>query len=162
MGFNKSIALTGRWRTRFAVLLALLVTTQIKHAYSNSTTPGVSKVNSCVSATTLSDFKVGLENLAATVTGRTELQPEFIQRHFAECTLEGAQELLTKSGFNAEELDPASNNSEMKKGTRRLVLAEKNIRPFSLRAASLNCRFILRINQSSTLAIQGFFYFDAP
>jgi hypothetical protein len=76
--------------------------------------------------------------------------------------LEGAQELLIKSGFDAGELDPASNNSEMKKGTRRLVLAEKNIRPFSLRAASLNCRFILRISQSGTLAIQGFFYFDAP
>jgi hypothetical protein len=144
-------------------LLPLLIAAQIQHGYSdNSLTPGVVKVNSCISAAALSDFKASLESLAATVTGRTEIQPEFIQRYFAECTLEDAQLLFTKSGFNTEELDPASNNSEKKKGTRRLVLAEKNIRPFSLRAASLNCRFILRISQSGTLAIQGFFYFDAP
>lgn len=136
--------------------------TQTQYAYSEKLASGVGKVNSCVTDATLSDFKAKLEKLATTVTGRTEIPDEFMRQYFAECTLEGAQELLVKSGFNTEEFDPASNNSEMKKGTRRLVLAEKNIRPFSLRAASLNCRFILRINQTGTLAIQGFFYFDAP
>jgi hypothetical protein len=144
-------------------LLPSLIAAQIQYGYSDTPiATGVNKVNGCISAATLSDFKADLGSLAATVTGRTEIQPEFIQRHFAECTLEDAQELLNKSGFDTGELDPASNNSEMKKGTRRLVLAEKNIRPFSLRAASLNCRFILRISQSNTLDVQGFFYFDAP
>lgn len=156
------VARVGRWRSHFAVLLALLIFTQTKYAYSDNPASGVSKVNSCVTDATLSDFKASLERFSAKVTGRTEIPDEFIRQYFAECTLEGAQELLVKSGFDAGELDPASNNSEMKKGTRRLVLAEKNIRPFSLRAASLNCRFILRISQSGVLAIQGFFYFDAP
>jgi hypothetical protein len=152
------------WRLLLViVVLPPLIATPIQYGYSdNLPLSGESRVNSCISAATLSDFKAGLEGLAATVTGRTEVPPEFIQRYFAECTLEGAQELLTKSGFDAEELNPSSNNSEMKKGTRRLILAEKTVRPLSLHAASLNCRFILRIGQSGTLAIQGFFYFDAP
>jgi hypothetical protein len=144
-------------------LLLPLIAAQIQYGFSDTPlASGVTKVNGCISAATLSNFKADLESLAATVTGRTEIQPEFIQRHFAECTLEGAQELLTKSGFDTGELDPASNNSEVKRGTRRLVLAEKTLRPFSLRAASLNCRFILRTSQSNTTNIQGFFYFDAP
>jgi hypothetical protein len=145
------------------LLLPPLIVAQLQCGYSdNPLTSGVNRVNSCISAATLSDFKADIESLAATITGRTEIQPEFIQRYFSECSLEGAQDLLTKSGFDAGELDPASNNSEMKKGTRRLVLAEKNIRPFNFRDASLNCRFILRISQSNALTVQGFFYFDAP
>jgi hypothetical protein len=160
--FIELAALVGRWLGRFAGLLAILIVAQIQYAYSVTPASDAGKVNNCVTDATLSNLKAGLERFAKTVTGRTEIPDEFLRQYFAECTLEGAQALLVKSGFDAGELDPRSNNSETKKGTRRLVLAEKNIRPFSLRAASLNSRFILRIDQSGALNIQGFFYFDAP
>jgi hypothetical protein len=160
--FIELAAPVGRWLGRFAGLLAILMVAQIQYAYSDAPASDVGKVNNCVTDATLSNFKADLDGFAKTVTGRTKVPDEIIRQYFAECTLEGAQALLVKSGFDAEELDPRSNNSETKKGTRRLVLAEKNIRPFSLLAGSLSSRFILRIDQSDALNIQGFFYFDAP
>jgi hypothetical protein len=123
--FTELAALVERWLGRFAGVLAILIVAQIQYAHSDAPASDASKVNNCVTDATLSNFKAGLEGFAKTVTGRTEIPDEFIRQYFAECAFEGAQALLVKSGFDTGELDPRSNNSEIKKGTRRLVLAEK-------------------------------------
>jgi len=102
-----------------------------------------------------------VKRLSETVRERTEIQSAVLQQYFAGCSLDAARELLLDSGFEAGETDPRSNNNERKRGTRRLVVAEKNLRPFGFHG-SLNCRIILRIEQSNELSTQGFFYLDGP
>src|SRR3954469_2468862 len=41
-----------------------------------------------------------------------DIPGEFLQRHFAGCTIENARKLLVKSGFAAEELGPEFDGSE--------------------------------------------------
>jgi hypothetical protein len=143
-------------------LFAMLTIAQTQGAYSNPPRPpGGSNVNNCSIDSSASDFQAGIRQLSEAVMERTEIPAEFFDRYFAGCSLEAAREFLSKNGFNSGELDPKSNNSERKKETRRLVVAERNIRPLGLHP-SLNCRIILRIDQANELKVQGFFYLDGP
>src|SRR4051812_23353447 len=89
-------------------LISVLVLTQIPPAYPiEVSTPGVSTCN-----TSTSDFGADLKRLSDTINERKDIPREFLQRHFAGCTIENARELLVKNGFDAEELGPAFADSD--------------------------------------------------
>lgn len=92
-----------------------------------------------------SDFGVSLKRLAGTVTQRTDIPPEFLQRYFAGCTIETIESFLAKNGFAAGDSALAFGDKEA--GITRTVLAEKTMQLFGL-FVSLNCRIILKINRS--------------
>jgi hypothetical protein len=143
------------WRRVAVWAFAIFTIAKTEGAYpAPPPQPGGSNVNNC--RTSASDFEAGIKQLSEGVMERTKIPAEFFDRYFAGCSLEAAHELLSRSGYNPGELDPKSNNSERKKGTRRLVVAEKNIRSLSLHP-SLNCRIILRIDQADELRVEGFF-----
>jgi hypothetical protein len=139
-------------------LTSPLVLTQTRPAYSiEVSVPGTSNVNNCNASN--ADFEAGLKQLADTVTERTEIPSEFLQKYFAGCTIEKAGEFLAKSGFATGESAPAF--GDKKAGITRTVLGGKMIQRFG-QLVSLNCRVILQTNSSDVLNVHGFFYFDGP
>jgi hypothetical protein len=160
MRFIEFVALFGRKRSRFVVaLLTLLITTQTQHAYSDNPAPGTSTVNTCNPSN--SDFEAGLKQLAETVTDRTDIPPDFLQKYFTGCTIEKAREFLNKSGFRAGKPEPEFDDSEPKKVIPRTIVAGKTMRSFD-QLVSLNCRIVLENDASNGLSVFGFFYFDGP
>ena len=86
-------------------LISILVLTQTPRAYSiEVSAPGPSNVSNCSASN--SDFEADLKQLAETIEQSTDIPPEFLRRHFAECTIENARELLVKNGFAAYKLGP--------------------------------------------------------
>jgi hypothetical protein len=145
-----------RWHVALS-LISVLALTQMPPAYSTEVSgPGTSDVNNCSALN--SDFETGLKQLAETVTERTEIPSEFLQRYFARCTIERAEEFLAKNRFDTGESAPAF--GDRKAGITRTVLAEKIMKQSGL--VSLNCRIILDDKASSGLDVHGFFYFDGP
>ncbi len=141
-------------------LVSVLVLTQTPTAYSiEVSTAGVSTVNNCSASN--SDFEAGLKQLAETVTDRTDIPSEFLQRYFAGCTIEKAREFLNKSGFRAGKSEPEFDDSEPKKVIPRTIVAGRTMQSFD-RLVSLNCRVVLKNDASNGLSVFGFFYFDGP
>jgi hypothetical protein len=142
------------------LLLAVLCTAQTQRAYSQSA-PGVSGVNDCTTDFADSDLKAGLRKLAETVTEKTAIPAEFLDRHFAACTIENARKLLVKNGFAADELGPEFDDSKPEKVIPRTMMTEKTIRLIG-QHGSMNCRIIFQTDPSNRVSVQGFFYFDGP
>jgi hypothetical protein len=141
-------------------LMTVLVLTQTTMAYSiEVSTPGVSAVNNCNASN--SDFGADLKRLSDTIERGQDIPREFLQRHFAGCTIENARKLLVKNGFAAEELEPEFDESEPTKVTPREMMAAKSLRPVG-QLGSFNCRIILQTDTSNRLSARGFFYFDGP
>lgn len=107
-----------------------------------------------------SDFKTDLKRLSDTIKRRQDIPQEFLERHFAGCTIENARKLLVKNGFAAEELGPEFEN-EPEKVIPRRMMAEKGIRHIGP-LGSLNCRIILQTDASKRVKAEGLFYFDGP
>lgn len=149
-------------------LIAVLLVIQSQEGYSaNPAKSQIAELVSCATEERIAEFTADIEKLAESTTGRTNISQEYIARRFSSCSLEMAETLFAKSGFAVERYNPAEIMSEKRIGTQRLALAEKHMRStFSKKLAvpigSLNCRFILREDQSGTLKIEGFFYVDAP
>jgi hypothetical protein len=141
-------------------LVSVLALTEIPRAYSiDVSAPGSSNMNNCNAS--ISDFEAGLRRLAETVTEKTEISPEFLQKYFVGCTREKAREFLNKSGFRAGEPEPESDHSEPSKVIPRSIVAGKTMRSVD-QLVSLNCRIILENDASNGLRVFGFFYFDGP
>jgi hypothetical protein len=141
-------------------LVSVLVLTQTPAAYSIEVSKaGVSTVNNCNASS--SDFEADLKRLADTVTDRTDIPTEFLQKYFTGCTIEKAREFLNKSGFQAGKPKPEFDDSEPKKVIPRTIVAGKTMRSFE-HLVSLNCRIVLENNASNGLSVFGFFYFDGP
>ena len=139
-------------------LISVLVLTQPPTAYSIEVSrAGVSTVNDCNASN--SDFEAGLKQLAETVTDRTDIPPEFLQRYFAGCTIEKIQEFLAKTGFVTGDSAPAFGDREA--GITRAVIAARMMKDLG-QLVSLNCRIILQTKSSNALDVYGFFYFDGP
>lgn len=139
------------------VLISVLVLTQSPPAYSiELSAPGTSNVNNCSPSN--SDFEADLKQLVETITMRTDIPSEFLQKHFAGCTIEKAGEFLTKSAFDTGDSAPAFGDKEA--GITRTILAEKTIQQFGM--VSLNCRIILQNYGPNARRVYGFFYFDGP
>ena len=139
-------------------LVSFLVLTQMPTAYSVEVSAGgVSAVNKCNAPN--DDFEADLKRIAETVTDRTEISPEFVQRYFAGCTIEKIQEFLAKNRFVTGELAPAFGDREA--GITRTVIAAKMVQDLGP-LVSLNCRIILQTKSSNALDVHGFFYFDGP
>jgi hypothetical protein len=139
-------------------LISVLALAQIPRAYSiEAPAPGTNNVNNCSPSN--SDFEAGLKQLAETVTDRTDIPPEFLQRYFAGCTIEKIQEFLAKNSFVTGESAPAFGDREA--GITRAVIAERMMQDLG-QLVSLNCRIILQTKSSNALDVYGFFYFDGP
>jgi hypothetical protein len=139
-------------------LVSILALTQIPRAYSiEISAGGTSTVNNCNASN--SDFEAGLKQLAETVEDTTDIPSEFLQKHFAGCTIEKIQEFLAKNGFATGESAPAFGDREA--GITRTVIAARMMQQFS-QLVSLNCRIILQTKSSNALDVHGFFYFDGP
>jgi hypothetical protein len=142
-----------------AALMAMLPPHQISPAYSiEASARMASNMNNCSSS---SDFAADLKRLSDTVKERKDIPQEFLQRHFAGCTIEDARKLLLKNGFAADELGPAFDESTSKKVMPRRMMAAKAIRRVG-QLGSFNCRIILQTDTSNRVSAQGFFYFDGP
>jgi hypothetical protein len=137
-------------------LLSVLVLAQAPPAYP---TEVVSTVKSCNASN--SDFGADLRGLSDSINERKDIPREFLQRHFAGCTIENARELLVKNGFDAEELGPAFADSDPAKVIPREIMTEKTIRTIG-QLNSFNCRIILETDTSNRVSARGFFYFDGP
>jgi hypothetical protein len=129
--------------------------------------PQITELVNCVTEERVADFSADIERLAERATGRTNINQEHIAPYFSTCSLEMAETFFVKSGFAVERYNPADIMSEKRIGTQRLALAEKHIKSalstkLTIPIGSLNCRFILREDQSGALKIEGFFYVDAP
>ena len=124
-------------------LLCVLVLTRAPPAYS---TEVVSTLKNCNASN--SDFGADLKRLSDTINERKDIPREFLQRHFAGCTIENARELLVKNGFDAEELGPAFADSEPAKVIPREIMTEKTIRTIG-QLGSFNCRIILQTDTSN-------------
>jgi hypothetical protein len=141
-------------------LISVLVLTQTPTAYSiEVSTAGVSNVNKCDAS--YADFEADLKRLAETVTDRTDIPTEFLQKYFTGCTIEKAREFLNKSGFRAGKPEPEFDDSEPKKVIPRTLVIGKTMRSFD-QLVSLNCRIVLKNDASNGLSVFGFFYFDGP
>jgi hypothetical protein len=141
-------------------LISVLTLTQMPWAYSiEASTLGVSTVNNCNASN--SDFGSDLKRLSDTIERGQDIPREFLQRHFAGCTIENARELLIKNGFRAEELGPEFDTREPAKVIPRSMIAAKTIRAIG-QLGSFNCRIILQTDTSNRVSTQGFFYFDGP
>jgi hypothetical protein len=139
-------------------LISVLVLTQTPTAYSiEVSAAGVSTVNTCNASN--SDFEADLKRLSETLEEPAKIPSEFLQRYFAECTIEKIQEFLAKNGFVTGESAPAFGEREA--GITRTVLAEKMMQDLG-QLVSLNCRIILQTKSSNALDVHGFFYFDGP
>jgi hypothetical protein len=129
-------------------------------AYSiEASTPRVSTVNNCKASN--SDFEADLKRLSDTIKRAQDIPKEFLERHFSECTIENARDLLVKDGFDAEELGPEFDESDPAKVIPRRMMTEKTIRQIGL-YGSLNCRIILQTDTLNRVKAQGFYYFDGP
>jgi hypothetical protein len=148
-------------RSHFSLsLILVLILTQTPPAYPvEVSTPGLSTVNNCNAST--SDFEADLKRLSDTIKERKDIPREFLQKHFAGCTIENARELLVKNNFEAEELGPEFDDSQPPKVIPREILTEKNIRTIG-QLRSFNCRIILQTDASNRFSARGFFYFDGP
>jgi hypothetical protein len=124
-----------------------------------ATAPRTSSVDNCSASN--SDFEPDLKRLSETIERASDIPSEFLQRHFAGCTIENARKLLVKNGFAAEELGPEFDDREPDKVISRTMMTEKTIRPIGL-YGSLNCRIILQTDRSNRVSGRGFFYFDGP
>src|SRR5947209_6841947 len=141
-------------------LMTVLVLTQTTMAYSiEVSTPRASTMNNCNASN--DDFGADLKRLSDTIKQRQDIPQEFLERHFAGCTIENARKLLVKNGFAAEELGPEFDDSEPAKVIPRRLLTEKGIRRIGP-LGSLNCRIILQTDTSKRVKAEGFFYFDGP
>jgi hypothetical protein len=139
-------------------LILVLVLTQIPPASPiDAFAQGASAETNCNASN--SDFEAGLKQLAETVTDRTEIPSEFLQRYFAGCTIEAGGEFLAKNGFDTGDSAPAFGDKEA--GITRKVLGEKMMQRFGP-LVSLICRIVLRNYASNELRVFGFFYFDGP
>jgi hypothetical protein len=118
--------------------------------------PGTGNVNNCNGSN--SDFEADLKRLTETITERKDIPSEFLQRYFADCTIEKTGEFLAKSAFDTGDSDPAFDHKE--RGITRTILAEKTVQLFGM--VSLNCRIVLQDYNSNTSRAYGFFYFDGP
>lgn len=140
-----------------AALILILVLTQISRAHSiEVSAPGTGNVNNCNGSN--SDFEADLKRLTETITERKDIPSEFLQRYFADCTIEKTGEFLAKSAFDTGDSDPAFDHKE--RGITRTILAEKTVQLFGM--VSLNCRIVLQDYNSNTSRAYGFFYFDGP
>jgi hypothetical protein len=141
-------------------LISVLVLTQSPPAYPiEVSTPRVSTVNNCNASN--SDFEADLKRLSDTIKRAQDIPKEFLERHFSECTIENARDLLVKNGFDAEELGPKFDESNPAKVIPRRMMAEKTIKQVGL-YGSLNCRVILQTDTLNRVKAQGFYYFDGP
>lgn len=141
-------------------LVSFLAVTQIPQAYSiEISAPGASNVNNC--DISKSDFKAEFKRLSDSIKRGQDIPREFLQRHFAGCTIENARKLLVENGFAAEELEPEFDGSEPAQVTPREMMAAKSLRPVG-QLGSFNCRIILQTDTSNRLSARGFFYFDGP
>lgn len=141
-------------------LMTVLVLTQTPTAYSiEVSTPGVSIVNNC--DISKSDFKADFKRLSDLIKRGQDIPREFLQRHFAGCTIENARKLLVKNGFAADELGPEFGNNEPEKVIPRRMMAAKGIRRIG-QLGSFNCKIILQTDTSKRVKAEGFFYFDGP
>jgi hypothetical protein len=141
-------------------LISVFVLTQALPVYSIEVSPsGTSNVSNCSPSN--SDFEADLKRLSDTIERVQDIPREFLQRHFAGCTIENARELLVRNGFDAEELEPEFDESQPGKIIPREILTEKNIRMIGL-YGSLNCRIILQTDESNRVSARGFYYFDGP
>jgi hypothetical protein len=120
---------------------------------------GTSTVDNCNASN--SDFGADLKQLSDTIERGQDIPREFLQRHFAGCTIENARKLLVKNGFAAEELGPEFDVSEPGKVISREIMTEKTIRLIGW-YGSLNCRIILQTDTSNRVGAHGFYYFDGP
>jgi hypothetical protein len=137
--------------------ISILVLTQISLAHSIEVSgPGTGNVNNCNAS--YFDFEADLKRLTETITEGKDIPSEFLQKYFAECTIEKAGEFLAKSGFATGDSAPAFNHKE--RGITRTILAKKTVQQFGM--VSLNCRIVLQNYNSSTSRAYGFFYFDGP
>ena len=141
-------------------LISVLVLAQTPPAYPiELSAPATSNVNNCNPSN--SDFEADLQRLSDTIKQHQDIPRAFLERHFAECTIENGRELLVKNGFGAEELGPEFDESEPGKVIPRRMLTAKTIRFIGL-YGSLNCRIILQTDTLNRVAAEGFFYFDGP
>jgi hypothetical protein len=141
-------------------LIVVLALTQTPRAYPiEASARGINKVNNCDGSK--SDFKADLKRLSDTIEQEQDIPKEFLQRHFSECTIENARELLVKNGFAAAKLGPEFEDGEPRKVIPRRMMTEKTIRPIG-QYGSLNCRIILQTDRSNRVSGEGFFYFDGP
>lgn len=95
------------------------------------------------------------------------MKQEDINQYFYDCTLNEAEILLAKSGFATERYQPDLIAYEKRRGTLRLVLAEKQLRAIVSDATgqvigSVNCRFTLRETPEMPLDVEGLIYGDTP
>jgi len=141
-------------------LMTVLILAQTQPAYPiEVATRGTSNANHCSPSN--SDFGADLRRLSDTIKEHKDIPRDFLERHFAGCTIENARELLVKNGFDAEDLDPEFDESQPGKVIPREILTEKNIRLIGL-YSSFNCRIILQTDVSNRVSARGFFYFDGP
>jgi hypothetical protein len=148
-------------RSHFSLLpVSALVLAQIPPAYPIDVfAQGASTQNNCNACT--SAFEADLKRLSDTIKRAQDIPKEFLERHFSECTIENARNLLVKNGFDAEELGPEFDASDPAKVIPRRMMTEKNIRQIGL-YGSLNCRIILQTNTLNRVKAEGFYYFDGP
>jgi hypothetical protein len=140
--------------------MLVLVLTQIPPASPIDVfAQGASTEKNCNTST--SDFEADLKRLSDTINERKDIPREFLQRHFAGCTIENSRELLVKNGFDAEELGSAFADSDPAKVIPREIMTEKTIRTIG-QLNSFNCRIILQTDTSNRVSARGFFYFDGP
>jgi hypothetical protein len=140
-------------------LMTVLILTQTPAYPIEVSTPGVSTVNNC--DISKPDFKTDFKRLSQSIKRGQDIPREFLQRHFAGCTIENARKLLVKNGFAAEELGPEFDGSEPAQVIPREMMAAKSLWPVG-QLGSFNCRIILQTDTSNRLSARGFFYFDGP
>lgn len=141
-------------------LISVLTLTQMPMAYSTEVSARrTSAMNNCNASN--DNFGADLKRLSDTIKQRQDIPQEFLERHFAGCTIENAQKLLVKNGFAVDELGPEFDDSKPAKVVPRRLLTEKGIRRIGP-LGSLNCRIILQTDTSKRVAAEGFFYFDGP
>jgi hypothetical protein len=141
-------------------LITVLILMQTPPAHPiEVSTPGVSTVNNC--DISKSDFKAEFKRLSESIKRNQDIPQEFLERHFAGCTIENARKLLVKNGFAAEELGPEFDENEPEKVIPRRMMAAKGIRRIGP-LGSFNCRIILQTDTSKRVKAEGFFYFDGP
>lgn len=107
------------------------------------------------------DFGADFKRLSDTIKRNQDIPEEFLERHFADCTIENARNLLVQNGFAAEELGPEFDENKPEKVLPRRMMAAKGIRRIGP-LGSFNCRIILQTDNSKRVKAEGFFYFDGP
>src|SRR4051812_4954739 len=108
-------------------LISVLMLTQTPPAYPDEvSTLGVGNVTNCNASN--SDFGADLKRLSDTIKQAQDIPKEFLRKHFSECAIESARDLLVKNGFDAAELGPDFDESDSAKVIPRRMMAEKTIR----------------------------------